>query len=179
MASQNEVIICGSGSAGLCAATWLARTGIRCLILESRKGPMKMGQADGVQCRTVEVYDSFGVADEILREGHHQHEVTFWGESEDRGIARTGRMADTPPGISHQPHLLLNQARMNEVLIQAMERFNGQTIEYGYEVYDVEVNAASDSDDYRATVKAKKDGASMIFRAKYVLVSTSSHRTLA
>lgn len=50
-----DVLIAGSGSAGLCAALWLARLKIPFVVLEKRDGPLKIGQADGVQCRTVEV----------------------------------------------------------------------------------------------------------------------------
>ncbi|KAJ6085778.1 hypothetical protein N7499_005407 [Penicillium canescens] len=99
-----DVLICGSGSAGLCAATWLARYGVRCKVLERRDGPMKMGQADGVQCRTVEIFESFGVSEELLREAYHVLEVNFWADNGAGVIKRTGRTADTQPGLSHQPH---------------------------------------------------------------------------
>lgn len=58
MIEKVDVLICGSGSAGLCAATWLARHGIRCKVLERRDSPLALGQADGVQCRTVEIFES-------------------------------------------------------------------------------------------------------------------------
>lgn len=72
-----DVLICGSGSAGLAAATWLARYGIRCKVLERRDGPLTLGQADGVQCRTVEIFESFGIGDELLRASYHVLEVVF------------------------------------------------------------------------------------------------------
>ncbi|KAI8210083.1 FAD-dependent monooxygenase terD [Colletotrichum sp. SAR 10_76] len=50
-----DVLICGSGSAGLCAAVWLARCGVKFKILERREGPLQQGQADGVQCRTARI----------------------------------------------------------------------------------------------------------------------------
>ena len=52
---KTDVLISGSGSAGLCAALWLARLKVPYIVLEKRDGPLKIGQADGVQCRTVEV----------------------------------------------------------------------------------------------------------------------------
>ena len=52
---KTDVVISGSGSAGLCAALWLARLKVPYIVLEKRDGPLKIGQADGVQCRTVEV----------------------------------------------------------------------------------------------------------------------------
>lgn len=167
-----DVLICGSGSAGLCAATWLARYGIRCKILERRHGPMKMGQADGVQCRTVEIFESFGVGEELLREAYHVLEVNFWAD-DGSGIKRTGRTADTQPGLSHQPHVILNQARINGLLIELMQRYNDQHVHYGYNVTDVTVDStlAADPEAYPVTVTAERDGKTEQFAAKYVLVS--------
>lgn len=167
-----DVLICGSGSAGLSAATWLAKYGVRCKVLERRDGPMKMGQADGVQCRTVEIFESFGVGEELLREAYHVLEVNFWAD-DGEGIKRTGRTADTQPGLSHQPHVILNQARINELLIELMKKYNNQQIDYGYNVTDVEVdsNSADDLDAYPVKVTTEKDGRTQVFAAKYALVS--------
>jgi phenol 2-monooxygenase len=170
---QVDVIICGSGSAGLCAATWLARYGVKCKVLERRDGPMKMGQADGVQCRTVEIFESFGVGEELLREAYHVLEVNFWADEGSGIIKRTGRAADVQPGLSHQPHVILNQARINGLLTDLMRKYNDQDIDYGYNVTNVEVDSASvaDHDAYPVTVTAEKDGVTQTFAAKYALVS--------
>jgi phenol 2-monooxygenase len=177
MAQKVDVFICGSGSAGLCAATWLARYGVPCKIVDSRFGPMKLGQADGVQCRSVEVFDSFGIAEELLREAYHVLEVCFWGaEDGGNGIVRKSRTADTEEGLSRMPHVILNQARINGLLLEAMGRFNGQEVDYGYTVKNVEVDseAASDPDAYPVTVTTERDGKDEIFKAKYALVGTIS-----
>ncbi|KAJ5559195.1 hypothetical protein N7461_003167 [Penicillium sp. DV-2018c] len=172
-----DVLICGSGSAGLCAATWLAKYGVRCKVLERREGPMKMGQADGVQCRTVEIFESFGVGEELLREGYHVSEVNFWADDGAGCIKRTGRTADTQPGLSHQPHLILNQARINGLLIELMQKHNGQQIDYGYNVTDVEVDRASagDHDAHPVKITAVKDGKIEVFAAKYALACDGAH----
>lgn len=170
-----DVLICGSGSAGLCAATWLARYGVRCKVLERRDGPMKMGQADGVQCRTVEIFESFGVGEELLREAYHVLEVNFWADDGTGAIKRTGRTADTQPGLSHQPHVILNQARINGLLIELMHKYNDQRIDYGYNVTDVHVDSASatDPDAYPVKVTAEKDGKIETIAARYALVRLS------
>lgn len=175
MVENFDVIICGSGSAGLCAAVWLAQYGIRCKILERRGGPLIVGQADGVQCRTVEIFESLGLAEELLRESYHVLEVSFWSSDDKGGIIRTSRAADTEPGLSHMPHVILNQARINGLLSEAMTRFGGQTIDYGYEVQSVEVgNIAKESQGtYPVTVVAKKNEVQEVFHAKYVLVCES------
>ena len=173
MVQQVDVLICGSGSAGLCAATYLARCGVRCKILERRDGPMKMGQADGVQCRTVEIFESFNMSEELLRESYHVLEVAFWAVDGSGDIKRTGRTADTAPGLSHLPHVILNQARINGLFIEAMRRFNGQEVDYGYTTKGVELDleAAKDPNSYCVTAVTEKDGKEEIFKAKYLLVS--------
>lgn len=136
---------------------------------------MTMGQADGVQCRTVEVFESFGIAEKLLRDAYHVLEIAFWSPDGKGGLHRKGRTADTQPGLSHQPHLILNQARINGFLLEAMRKAHGQEVDYGYTVKSVEVDSslAKDPDSYCTTVVAEKDGKEEVFKAKYVLVSIS------
>lgn len=107
MAEQVDVLICGSGSAGLCAATWLSRCGVRCKIIDSRSGPLIMGQADGVQCRTVEVFESFGLSEELLRDAYHVLETVFWSSDKNGGIVRRSRTVSTHespfPSLGNMP----------------------------------------------------------------------------
>ncbi|UKZ76834.1 hypothetical protein TrVFT333_004549 [Trichoderma virens FT-333] len=177
MAEQVDVLICGSGSAGLCAAVWLARSGINYKVLERRPGPLENGQADGVQCRTVEIFESFGIAEDLLKEAYHVLEVAFWA-AEDNDIKRTHYTADTEPGLSHQPHVILNQARVNNMLIQEMQRVSKSTvIEYGCEVQTVEVDdiASDDLAAYCITTTASSNGQQKVFRSKYLLACDGAH----
>lgn len=176
MVEEVDILICGSGSAGLCAAAYLARCGVSCRIVESSDGPLKLGQADGVQCRTVEIFESFGLAEELLREAYHVIEDVFWSRNGDGQLLRTRTAADTAKGLSHLPHVILNQARLHEFLIDAMGKWNGQTIEYGTRVVDVKVDseaAARDPNSYAVSVTTTKDGKEKVIKAKYALVCSS------
>src|ERR1700760_2403809 len=154
-ATQTDVIICGSGSAGLCAAVWLARLGINFRVLEKRGGPLRSGQADGVQCRTVEVFESFGLDTELKKDAYWVNEVVFWTNSgEDKGIHRLRRTADVLPGISWQPHVILNQARLNDILIEEMTRFSGSSIDYSTEVTEVSIDSSLTNDPLAYPVTA-------------------------
>ncbi|KAK8050279.1 FAD binding domain-containing protein [Apiospora phragmitis] len=204
-----DVLIVGGGSAGLCSGIWLARCGINFKILERRDGPMQHGQADGVQCRTVEVFESFGIEGPLLREAYHVLELAFWahsdgigldepdaaaaarvdggdggvvskkaGEQKTEGIAKTHYAPDTEPGISHMPHVILNQARVNSIMTEEMTRTAGRDmIEYGVEVLDVSVDQeqAEDPGAYCVSVTAKMDGATKHLRAKYVIGCDGAH----
>lgn len=179
---KTDVLIAGSGSAGIFAATWLAIYNIPFTMLERRSGPLEIGQADGVQCRTVEIYESFGLSEDLLREAYHILEVCFWGIDDENGkcnggIKRKSRSLDTEQGLSHLPHVILNQARMNGLMLDKMESIlkekDGQgTVEYGWTTKDVQVNSTQqdDLDAYPCTVTAEKNGKTEVWEAKYVLV---------
>ncbi|EHK42283.1 hypothetical protein TRIATDRAFT_30979 [Trichoderma atroviride IMI 206040] len=174
MAEQVDVLICGCGSAGLCAAVWLSRCGISYKILERRDGPLENGQADGVQCRTVEIFESFGIAEDLLKEAYHVLEVAFWA-AEGEGIKRTHYTADTEPGLSHQPHVILNQARINGMLIEEIQRVSGSAaIEYGCDVQSVEVDDIV-NESSRVTTRAVSNGQQKVFQSKYVLACDGAH----
>jgi phenol 2-monooxygenase len=177
MVQKIPVLIVGCGSAGIFAATWLARYNVPFILLERRLGPMEIGQADGVQCRTVEIYDSFGLSEEVLREAYHILEVCFWGEDGKQGIERKNRAMDTQNGLSHMPHVILNQARMNGLMLEELKRLGkGGSVKYGWNVekLDIDGGKVDDSDAYCCKVAAEKDGEKEVWEARYVLVSFDS-----
>lgn len=177
MAEQTDVLICGSGSAGLSAAIWLARCGVDFKVLERRNGPLKVGQADGVQCRTVEVFESLGISEPLLRDAYHVMDITFWSSKGQDGIRRNHVGPDTEPGLSHQPHVILNQARINDIMIDEILRLRGNlgsNIEYACQVQDVKVAetmpGSAALDPYPVEVTVLKNGITRIYRAKYAIV---------
>ena len=83
-----------------------------------------MGQADGVACRTVEMFEAFGLAERLVNEAYWVNEVCFWRPDPDdpTKIKRSGRIRDTEEGLSEFPHVIVNQARMLAYLLDHMER---------------------------------------------------------
>ena len=64
-----DVLIVGSGPAGALLAAQLSTfPGISTRLVERLDGPLRVGQADGVACRTVEMFDAFGLSGKLLRE---------------------------------------------------------------------------------------------------------------
>ncbi|KAI5207082.1 2-polyprenyl-6-methoxyphenol hydroxylase [Aureobasidium subglaciale] len=173
---ETDVIICGSGSAGICTAIWLAQAGISFRILERRPNALEIGQADGVAVRTVEIFESLGISEELLREAYHVTELTFWSTGQDGKIKRTGRAEDTPKGLSHCPHVILNQARVNGLLLDKMLSYKAdQEIDYGHEVTAVVV---SPSGERPVEVHAEYNGQKKIFRAKYAVGCDGAHSSV-
>ncbi len=130
-----DVLIVGTGPAGLVLAAQLAAfPGISTCIVEERGGPLQLGQADGIACRTMEMFNAFDIADKVEREAYRVNEVTFWkpDASVRDQIVREGRVPDVEEGLSEMPHVILNQARVHDFLLDAMANSPAQLVpDYG------------------------------------------------
>jgi 2-polyprenyl-6-methoxyphenol hydroxylase-like FAD-dependent oxidoreductase len=60
------------------AALWMARTGIRTLVVERNSGPTKAGHADGLESRTIEILDSFDLGQKVWNESNHTIDICLW-----------------------------------------------------------------------------------------------------
>ncbi|KAJ0139843.1 Uncharacterized protein HZ326_17246 [Fusarium oxysporum f. sp. albedinis] len=172
-----QVIICGGGSAGLTAAIWLARFNIDFKILERRPGPLEIGQADGVQCRTVEIFENLGISERLLEEAYHVMEVAFWSPDDNEGLVRKDLAYDTEEGLSHQPHVILNQARMNDLMLQEIIRLRGNGtsgVLYNSQVESVRIV----DDEYPVEVVTMRNGEPYRYRAKYAIGCDGAHSTV-
>lgn len=173
-----DVLIVGAGPAGMLLAAQLSVfPGIATRIVDRRDGPLQVGQADGVACRTVEMFDAFGLSGKLLREAYWVNETVFWRpSSEDPSkIVRTGRVQDTADDLSEFPHLIVNQARLLGYLEDAMHKSPSRLApDYGWEFVTLTVDPAG---DYPVAVMLKqaKTGEQRKLRAKYVVGCDGAH----
>lgn len=120
--AEVDVLIVGCGPAGLTLAAQLAAfPGISTRIIDQKPGPLLVGQADGIACRTMEMFEAFGFSERVLREAYWVNETSFWKPGDDgTTIIRSGRIQDTEDGLSEFPHVILNQARIHDFLLDTM-----------------------------------------------------------
>lgn len=117
-----DVLIVGSGPAGMLLAAQLSQyPGVLTRIVERREGRLPLGQADGIQPRSVETFQAFGFAERIIAEAYNIGWMNFWGPdpANPGRIVRRSRTADYAYDISEFPHLIVNQARVLDYFAEA------------------------------------------------------------
>lgn len=128
-----DVLIIGCGPAGLTLASQLAAfPDIKTCIVEQKTGPLLRGQADGIACRTMEMFEAFGFSERVLKEACWINETTFWkpDATQPENIVRSGRVQDTEDGLSEFPHVVLNQARVHDFYLDIMRKSPAQLEPY-------------------------------------------------
>ena len=169
-----DVLIAGSGPAGLCLAAQLARVPqIRTLLVEPKAGPMEKGQADGISVRSMEMFQAFGFAEKVMRESVWINETTFWAPAAQAPLARVARVQDVPDGTSEMPHVLINQARVHDLFLDVMRHAPTRLQpDYGLKVADLVIDP--DAAEHPVTVTLEhtapgREGQTTTLRANYVI----------
>ena len=171
-----DVLIVGCGPAGLTLAAQLAAfPDIVTRIVEQKPGPLTMGQADGVACRTMEMFQAFGFSERVLREAYWVNEMSFWKPSptDPAAIIRGGRVPDTEDGLSEFPHVILNQARVHDFYLDTMRDAPARLVpDYalGFEGLTIDRTDASHPVTVRLEQRdGPRKGAVETVRARYVV----------
>jgi putative polyketide hydroxylase len=170
-----DVLVVGAGPAGLTAAAVLGRLGIDCLVVERRPALSGLPRATGITTRSMEIFRSFGLEDEIRAGGvdvdmrmlscRTLREVGD-GVAVDIGVPTREQAAvisPTFPACVPQDHL--------EPVLLDHVRAIGVAAELGVELVGVEPSAGG----VRATVREVATGAMREIEAGYVIAADGAH----
>ncbi len=138
--SNVDVLVVGSGPAGLTLAAQLtAFPGLSVRIVEQRPGPLQVGQADGIACRSMEMFQAFGFAEKVSKEAYWVNETVFWRPDAATGrLARADRIQDVEDDLSEMPHVILSQARVHDFYLEVMAQSTHRLVpDYGCQLIDV------------------------------------------
>ncbi len=177
-----DVLIAGTGPAGLCLAAQLAQfPEIDTMITERMPTNIIKGKADGINTRTMEMFQAFGFADKVKRETYWVNQTAFWmpDPQNPQHIKRVGRVQDVADDSSEMPHILINQARLHELFLEVMENSPSRLQpDYGWEVLGLTVDPTTDDHPVTVTLKDATGvnwGATRTVRANYVVGCDGAH----
>ena len=177
-----DVLIAGTGPAGLCLAAQLAQfPEIETMIIERMPANIIKGKADGINTRTMEMFQAFGFADKVKRETYWVNQTAFWmpDPKNPDHIKRVGRVQDVADDSSEMPHILINQARLHELFIEVMKNSPSRLEpDYGWEVESLTIDPTTDDHPVTVTLKDATGlhwWATRTVRANYVVGCDGAH----
>ena len=172
---EMDVLIVGTGPAAVAVTAQLSRfPSINARAIERRPGRLEVGQADGIQARSVETFQAFGFADEVIAEAYRNVEMCWWKPSKDdpSKIERVSRDPDDANGISEFPHIYVNQSRILDYFLRDAKRAPGRIEpDYGIEFLDCTIDPEA---EYAVTARLRytagpREGEERTVRAKYLV----------
>ncbi|MEV0349076.1 FAD-dependent monooxygenase [Nonomuraea sp. NPDC050680] len=169
---MHDVLIAGGGTVGLSAAVFLARHGVRALVLERQPGPQIHPRATGLGMRTAELLREVGleaavneVAVDATGSGLGKITVDTLAGADLATLAKTlPTRAQTVAQMGYTPARIRGtcpQNRLDAVLLDAA-RARGATVRYGAEVVSVE-------QDGEGVTALLSDGSAL--RARYLIAA--------
>ncbi len=143
---DTQVLVAGAGPTGLTAAIELARRGIDVRILDKARGFAVGSRGDGLQPRTLEVFEDLGVLDEVFAAGIGAPVTRIY---DGQSVVWEGRMAHPVPPRPDTPYpnvWFVPQWR-TEAILRARLSSYGVTVRRASEV------VAVDQHDHAVTVR--------------------------
>ncbi|KAF8600135.1 hypothetical protein BDV93DRAFT_448146 [Ceratobasidium sp. AG-I] len=164
-----------AGPAGLMCAFNLSQAGFTVRIIDRKDERLRKGQGDAIQVRGIEILDSLGLLEPILRHAHQFYRITTYTGDSNQHIARVNRR-DFHLGVESRFKYTLGypQSEVEGVFREAMGSGEKAVIvEQGTQPTQLSVSLNS---EYPVTVTlARADGWSETVKAKYVVGCDGAH----
>src|SRR5262245_11403736 len=182
-----DVLIVGCGPAGLTLAAQLAAfADIKTCIVEQKPGRLLVGQADGVACRTMEMFHAYGFSERVLKEAYWVNETSFWkaDDNNSQNIVRSGWVQDVEDGLSEFPHVILNQARVHDCFLDVMRQAPAKLEpHYSRRLLDLQIDPGAGFEDHAVTATFERsdpghEGQIEAVKARYLIGCDGARSTV-
>jgi 2-polyprenyl-6-methoxyphenol hydroxylase-like FAD-dependent oxidoreductase len=167
-ADVTDVLICGAGAAGLTLAIDLARRGVNFRVIEKCDGPFSGSRGKGIQPRTQEVLEDFGILERVIAAGGLYPPQRKYKKD---GSYTEERMKgnDPTPAEPHQLALMVPQFATERVMRERLLEL-GHTVQFAHELVGFEQDATG------VTVRIVGPAGAETVRVRY-LVGTDGGRS--
>jgi 2-polyprenyl-6-methoxyphenol hydroxylase-like FAD-dependent oxidoreductase len=167
-----------AGPAGLMLELLLARYGLSdesLLCIDSKPSTLKSGQADGVQPRTLEVFKTLGISDEIENEACQMWQFAFWKTSEDKTkvIERENVVPEVIPPARFRYEATIHQGRIERILETDLLRYSKRGVQRETKLLHVQIDESDKEFPVLAEIETK--GVKRTIRTKHLVGADGAH----
>ncbi len=115
---SSDVLVVGAGPAGLTMACELARSGVRCRIIDKAARPASTSRALAIFPRTLEMFQMMGLSDSVLKVGHQLSGVAIYNRS-----GQIGHIGFSNLPSRYRFAISLPQSETERILIEQLAGF--------------------------------------------------------
>lgn len=180
-ALDHDVVVVGGGPTGLSAAIGLGRLGVRTLLVERRATTSYHPRGHVVNGRSLEIFRSWGVAEEVLAAGLPRERnrgsafVTRLAHPEFGALVTHGHSPEFDREVAgYAPHVKSScpQDVLEPILLRAASALPAVDVRFGTTVLGVDDIDDADSADDAVTVRLSADGGpESQVRARFVIAA--------
>jgi phenol 2-monooxygenase len=177
-----EVVVIGVGPAGLMLTTLLTRYGLPAtsvLCVDKRDHQTLVGNADGINPRTLEILGTLGLEDQLRKEGMPFVDLCQWHrshESQDQ-LTRLFKVPFFLAPARYEQLITIHQGRVESILRQDIVKHGGSDTMYKTRLINVSID--KEDVDYPVTaVLEHSDGTKETIRSKFLAGADGAKSTV-
>lgn len=133
-----DIVIVGAGPTGLMCAYLAELCGIRTVIVDKSDGPLKIGRADALNARTLQLLELVDLFKELYPLGKICNTSSVWANG--KFISRQSTWWDELEGCLHKHFLMLGQSYLENLLDKKLNKI-GRGVKRSTIVENIEINS--------------------------------------